>query len=56
MLVFLDIKDQTEYFMEKGEIRKYILLNFYSSISDFFYGLSRILNIKHSTIVHKLVS
>lgn len=22
--MFLDVKDQTEYFMEKGEIRKYI--------------------------------
>lgn len=23
-IMFLDVKDQTEYFMEKGEIRKYI--------------------------------
>lgn len=23
-VIFLDVKDQTEYFMEKGEIRKYI--------------------------------
>lgn len=35
--IFLDVKDQTEYFMEKGEIRKYIpFLKLYSSVSAFF--------------------
>lgn len=35
--MLLDVKDQTEYFMEKGEIRKYIpFLKLYSSVSAFF--------------------
>lgn len=36
-VIVLDVKDQTEYFMEKGEIRKYIpFLKLYSSVSAFF--------------------
>lgn len=57
-VIFLDVKDQTEYFMEKGEIRKYIpFLKLYSSVSAFFIYSSRsnILSIKHTTTIHKLV-
>lgn len=39
LLLFVDVKDQTEYFMEKGEIRKYIpFLKLYSSVSAFLYS------------------
>lgn len=50
--IFLDVKDQTELFMEKGEIRKYIP---FLKLSFIYSPRSYVLSLKRTITIHKLV-